>query len=591
MNSCLLLSFVIVFHSIGFSLAHSLSSVDSRDGNNNDDSNDFSDKKAVRHIHLAYGKDASTSMSISFSSTLLSTISFLEEEYDVKGGVLLGKSQLDLRDLNSKFYAASSNPETYNITYTNKQKNDAVEVYESDPIYHVAINHLDPNTVYYFQCVLFVSPTTLDDESKEHKTIDLDENSDVVSPDASIDYELADEGNFDFRINHRKRRILKPEAIKPYYSEIQTFQTSTPQTTSDSLKIAIIGDIGVTPNAFDCLSHLFQDIHSSKTDLRNSSKGSAPISSIVFLGDIAYSKNHPQKWDQWFDFVDKFVATTSSSEDNDAIYNQRQEIQQVPMMVIPGNHDIDHNYLGDGKIFSAYETRFQMPHAGKLLRDTVMYDNNSRIKLRKMMNLPYEFGNAFYSFHNGLTKNIVLSPFSNFQFGSKQYNWLLQELKNARLSGYPWILVYIHCPIYNTYTDHLNDPQVVHAKEVLEPLFADYQVNFVFSGHVHAYQRSKPILKQKTSSSSQDHQRGGTSYIILGNGGVEVGLAEYIDSQKQEDWVASRSNQVFGYGTLEIFNDTMARYEFVPTSYDEDYDELSSGKFVDAEYITNYYYV
>ena len=45
--------------------------------------------------------------------------------------------------------------------------------------------------------------------------------------------------------------------------------------------------------------------------------------------------------------------------------------------------------------------------------------------------LDYEFGNAYHAFVYGPTKHILLSSYSNFDPGSIQYEWLVDELESV----------------------------------------------------------------------------------------------------------------------------------------------------------------
>lgn len=56
----------------------------------------------------------------------------------------------------------------------------------------------------------------------------------------------------------------------------------------------------------------------------------------------------------------------------------------------------------------------------------------------------------------------------------------------------PWVLVAIHAPWYHTYKGHYKEVECM--RQAYEPLLVAHQVDLVLSGHVHAYERSKPVV-------------------------------------------------------------------------------------------------
>ena len=165
--------------------------------------------------------------------------------------------------------------------------------------------------------------------------------------------------------------------------------------------------------------------------------------------------------------------------------------------------------------------------------------------------------------------------------------WLVRELEeNVNRSITPWLTVTIHCPIYNTFKAHHNDPQLVNAKLFLEPIFVKYHVNFVFSGHLHAYMRTHPVVNNKINATGPIH-------IVLGNGGRQAN-APFLNDEP-EDWVALRDHTTYGYGAMEFLNSTMARYEWVQTGHNAPGEKRDKYHFVvpehlkDEQYFSNQY--
>lgn len=72
-----------------------------------------------------------------------------------------------------------------------------------------------------------------------------------------------------------------------------------------------------------------------------------------------------------------------------------------------------------------------------------------------------------------------------------QWMWLKEELKRVQREKTPWLIVFMHVPIYNSNFAHYMEGESMRA--VFESWFIEYKVDFVFAGHVHAYERSVRI--------------------------------------------------------------------------------------------------
>ncbi len=81
----------------------------------------------------------------------------------------------------------------------------------------------------------------------------------------------------------------------------------------------------------------------------------------------------------------------------------------------------------------------------------------------------------------------------------EQIAWLEKELKG---SNEPWKIAYFHHPLYSSAGRHGSD---VKLRQAIEPLFIQYNVSVVFTGHDHVYERIKP--------------QNGIVYFVAGSGG------------------------------------------------------------------------
>ena len=100
----------------------------------------------------------------------------------------------------------------------------------------------------------------------------------------------------------------------------------------------------------------------------------------------------------------------------------------------------------------------------------------------------------------------VLDSETPFWKGTPQYKWLQNDLKKAAAApGNKFLAVLLHRPVYSTSEHGTMDPPIV--AEALVPLFEEYGVDAVFSGHDHDYERS---------------YKNGIYYVVAGSGGAPL---------------------------------------------------------------------
>jgi predicted MPP superfamily phosphohydrolase len=118
---------------------------------------------------------------------------------------------------------------------------------------------------------------------------------------------------------------------------------------------------------------------------------------ILHTGDLPYAwKGQENKWDEW----GRLVEPLSS---------------KVPYMVTPGNHEDNYNFM-------SYKNRFSN------ITGVNSQSNN----------------NLYYSFNYGHIHFISLSTEHPYYKNSRQYNWLVNDLKNVDRNKYPFIFVFTH---------------------------------------------------------------------------------------------------------------------------------------------------
>jgi Calcineurin-like phosphoesterase len=97
---------------------------------------------------------------------------------------------------------------------------------------------------------------------------------------------------------------------------------------------------------------------------------------------------------------------------------------------------------------------------------------------------PYNMnGQRYYTYTRGSVRFLALDSTNMDQ---KQLAWVETTLRDAKEN---WKICYFHHPLYSNADRH---GASVDIRVRLEPLFTQYGVNVVFSGHDHVYERIKP---------------------------------------------------------------------------------------------------
>jgi hypothetical protein len=199
--------------------------------------------------------------------------------------------------------------------------------------------------------------------------------------------------------------------------------------------------------------------------------GAATFDLALHVGDIAYSNGTYQQFDSFF--FPYYAAW----------------LRQKAIFPTIGNHD--------DRTASAtpYRTLFVLPRDGA----SVAYPNNAE---------------RFYSFDYGPVHFICLDTEAAFLTTARrqeQLAWLTADLQASQ--DRPWRVAFFHRPPYNSGLEHGSELPV---RAAFGPLFEQYNVQLVLSGHEHAYERSVP-WRESTSTARQ-----AVTYIVTGGGGAEL---------------------------------------------------------------------
>ena len=175
---------------------------------------------------------------------------------------------------------------------------------------------------------------------------------------------------------------------------------------------------------------------------------------MLHTGDVVYPSGEERHYDRRF-----FVP-----------YGRL--LKEVPIFPVLGNHDLER---GNG---AAYLNNFHLPRNDP--RGTGRYYS-------------FDWGNAHF-----VALNSELYHGDSSDSPEEQKAWLERDLRETRQY---WKIVYFHRPIYSS-SKHGSDERI---REDLEPVLISQEVDLVFSGHDHVYERTRSIC--------------GVTYVLSGGGG------------------------------------------------------------------------
>lgn len=133
-----------------------------------------------------------------------------------------------------------------------------------------------------------------------------------------------------------------------------------------------------------------------------------------------------------------------------------------------------------------FRRKFELPYHALLDAGVKFYaslgnhDDPNDERLYKPFNMN---GQRYYSFKKGDVEFLALD--SNYM-DPQQLGWIEQTLRGSKAK---WKIAYFHHPLYSDGRTHGPD---LDLRTRLEPMFRQYGVNVVFSGHEHVYERIAP---------------------------------------------------------------------------------------------------
>lgn len=287
------------------------------------------------------------------------------------------------------------------------------------------------------------------------------------------------------------------------------------------------------------------------------------VDAVFHSGDIAYANGYMSSWDFFLDMI----APMSGS---------------VAYLTTVGNHE------SDWPNTASYPMYFGSASGGEC---------GIPATLNIPMPYPATTNEPWWSYDIGIIHFVGMSTEHNYTIGSKQYQWIENDLRTVDRTKTPWIIFSGHRPMYvdsdscclnyndddcatcYTGTD-VSDMQRLQAN--VEPLLRQYQVNLAFSGHFHDMQRQSASYQNKTVQRSKTiydadgypvafyNSPKATVYMVVGSAGNGPSIVS-----KQYDWSEKYWDNTYGYAVVTAVNATYLYWELINSAGNQVIDRVA----------------
>lgn len=214
------------------------------------------------------------------------------------------------------------------------------------------------------------------------------------------------------------------------------------------------------PFSFICIGDIQTDYSSFWQMLTTVEKHHSNFNFFLFTGDMVDDGENRNQWDLMLNTTDKLFTAK-------------------PMVTVMGNHDA--HYINDETQTLIFDEYFHQLHNGP-------WD----LPIHHAYSFPYS--NAYF---------IVLNTNDETDL---QTTWLRAQLDYAKRNSCQWLIVTFHHPVYPLHTKRTYSD----LQEQWVPLFDEYGVDLVLTGHDHVYMRTGKLRNHKLAAEGET----GTIYVI-----------------------------------------------------------------------------
>ncbi|RLN77888.1 hypothetical protein BBJ28_00010538 [Nothophytophthora sp. Chile5] len=315
-----------------------------------------------------------------------------------------------------------------------------------------------------------------------------------------------------------------------------------PGSETEETILGIVGDPGDTTSSETTLAEL-----GKKYEGKN-------IQALVVAGDYSYANGQHLQWDNWF--------------------TEQQNLTSIyPMTGINGNHETVST--------SGHLNMYPYPDDMELEAENYLgYINRVYTPISEAAKTALQ---TWFSVDIGLIHCVFIDDYTGSSGSNSsvvgteewladrtdQLEWVTSDLERVDRTTTPWVVVFKHNPYYNTWSNHqcqcsstifeIDDADADNcwngdyysAKPYKEPqcglmtkmedVFSANGVNAMITGHVHAYERTAKIYKNKEDATN------GIYHVTTGSGGNYEGHAgPRIDDDLIPSWSLAANNVTFG---------------------------------------------
>jgi hypothetical protein len=224
---------------------------------------------------------------------------------------------------------------------------------------------------------------------------------------------------------------------------------------------------------------------------------------LVLNGDLSYARGWPWIWERFFDVIEP-IATA------------------LPFMPTVGNHEVD-TKANSLALASGHDS------GGECGVATV----------KRFPSFP-SLDRMYYSFSYGSVHSIMLSTEHE---AAEQLAWLEADMAALNRSATPWVLVYLHRPLFGS---NARDELDVKLADEWHSVFVKHAVDLVLCGHQHFYERLCQVESEEACATDRDRP----VYIIDGSAGAECDPA--VDPHRPSNISLYRDYSKWGYSRVAI---------------------------------------
>lgn len=317
------------------------------------------------------------------------------------------------------------------------------------------------------------------------------------------------------------------------WSSVVNFSTP-PASGASEVRFLAFGDMGKAPRDSSD-EHYIQPGAVGVIDAMTEEVSSGNLDSMFHIGDISYATGFLVEWDFFLQLITPLASRLS-------------------YMTAIGNHERDYPNSGSkyeqsrdsgGECGVPYEKYFPMP--------TTAEDK------------------PWYSIDQGPVHFTVMSTEHDWSQDSEQYEWIRKDLASVDRKKTPWLIFTGHRPMYSSVDDGILELILPSIDDefapAIEPLLLNYQVDLVFWGHVHNYERTCAVFQKTCKSLPTKDVNGVDSYnsanysapvhAVIGMGGFS--LDKFV--KNPSSWSLVRISE-YGYARVHATTHLLL-FEFV----------------------------